>query len=202
MDKENALIVFQKNPALGTVKTRLASVIGDQKAVEVYRYLLWHTHQEIAKLRCPVFVFFDKEVQQEFLHARNFFPGVQCGRNLGEKMQRAFFEVFALGYRRVIIIGTDCLEIEAGIIDNAFTDLITADLVIGPAKDGGYYLLGLKALHDPIFEGKEWGTSTVLTQTLRDAAFLGLQTVLLKELSDVDRYEDLGSKLKTKLGIP
>ncbi|MEX2592354.1 MAG: TIGR04282 family arsenosugar biosynthesis glycosyltransferase [Anditalea sp.] len=201
MKKEDAIIIFQKKPERGKVKTRLAKTIGDEKAVEVYQYLLDHTHQQVALLHVPTFVFFDKEVQPEFLRNRNYHSAIQSPGNLGEKMKSAFQEVFDQGYQKAVIIGTDCKELEAEILSGAINSLESHDLVIGPALDGGYYLLGMKKIHPPLFENKEWSSSTVFSDSMKDVKNLGLDTCILKELSDVDIYEDMGDRLKVILGI-
>lgn len=201
MGKDCAIIVFQKKPERGKVKTRLAKTIGDSKAVEVYRYLLKHTHQQVALVGVSVFVFFEKEVQPEFLLDNNYHGALQSGESLGDRMKAAFGEVLRHGYEKVIIIGTDCSELSAEILQKAFHSLETADLVIGPARDGGYYLLGMKKLHPQLFENKYWSTPTVFSDTMKEAAELGLHVGVLPPLSDVDIYEDLGEGLKTILGI-
>jgi len=194
--KESALIIFQKKPELGKVKTRLANTIGDEKAVEVYRYLLDHTHRQVALLEVPTFVFFEKEEQPEYLLNSNYHSAIQGTGNLGDRMKAAFLEVFEQGYKKIIIIGTDCLELDAEILDQAFLSLETNKVVLGPARDGGYYLLGMKELYQRLFENKNWSTPTVFSDTVTDIKALGLNFHLLNELTDVDIYQDLGGELK------
>ena len=83
-------------------------------------------------------------------------------------MQHAFQDAFAAGYEKVIIIGTDLIDLSKEIIEEAYLQLETNDVVMGPAQDGGYYLLGMKSLHPNVFEKKSWGTSTVSAETLND----------------------------------
>jgi rSAM/selenodomain-associated transferase 1 len=201
MKKEGAIIIFQKKPERGKVKTRLAKSIGDKKAVEVYRYLLDHTHQQVALLNVTVFVFFEKEVQAEFLPNNNYHSAIQSKGNLGERMKAAFQEIFDQRYQKAVIIGTDCMELEAEILKEALHSLEFHDLVIGPAKDGGYYLLGMKKVHPALFESKSWSTATVFSDTMEEAACLGLRVDVLQRLSDVDIYEDLDKTIKVILGI-
>lgn len=199
--KESALIIFQKKPELGKVKTRLANTIGDEKALEVYQYLLDHTHREAALLGVPTFVFFEKEEQPEYLVNNNYHSAIQARGNLGEKMKAAFTKIFELGYERVVIVGTDCLELDVGTLYQAFQSLETNEVVLGPARDGGYYLLGMKKLYPRLFENKNWSTPTVLSDTVTDIRDLGLNLYLLKQLTDVDVYQDLSGELKDILKI-
>src|SRR5690554_5526453 len=136
MSKKAAIVVFQKKPEAGKVKTRLAATIGDKKAMEVYEYLLDLTHRQLARMDIPVFVFFETVLDR--------------------------------GYQRVIIIGTDCPGLEAEDMEAAISALESHDLVIGPAYDGGYYLLGMKKLYEPLFENKNWSSSTVFSDTMAD----------------------------------
>jgi len=201
MKEEGALIIFQKKPESGKVKTRLAKTIGNKKAVEVYDYLLKHTHQQVARLDIAVFVYFEREVQPEFLLKRKYYGSLQSNGNLGNRMKNAFDEVMGKGYQSVLIIGTDCLEISPDLLRKALQALESNDLVIGPAHDGGYYLLGMNKLHPTLFEGMNWSTPTVFDDTMKAAAELGLKVEVLQRLSDIDVYEDMGKELKRELGI-
>ena len=104
-------------------------------------------------------------------------------------MQNAFSELFGLGYENLIIIGSDLLDLDQNLIEHAFQQLSHHDVVIGPSKDGGYYLLGLKMMREPIFKNKAWGTETVLADTLNDLQ--NTDVVLLEELNDIDTFEDI-----------
>lgn len=199
--KESALIIFQKKPEKGKVKTRLAKTVGNNKAVEVYEYLLKHTHRQVSLLDISVFVYFEKEVQPEFLKNNNYFSSIQCHGDLGKRMEKAFEEVLAKGFRKAVIIGTDCPGLKAGLLQEALRVLDTRDLVIGPANDGGYYLLGMNGLFPELFKNIPWSTASVFSDTMEVAARLGLETGILPQLTDVDIYEDLDSNLKAKLGI-
>lgn len=201
MSEGAAVIVFQKKPAVGKVKTRLAATIGDVKAMEVYQYLLDQTHRQLAQMDIPIFVFFKKEIQPAYLRRPNHRPFIQSKGDLGKKMRDAFETVFDLGYKKAIIIGTDCPELKAEDMETAISALSRHDLVIGPAYDGGYYLLGMKKVHEPLFKNKKWSSSTVLSDTLANANALGLKTHELRTLSDVDTYGDLTDQIKDKLGI-
>ncbi len=197
----NAIIIFQKRPQAGNVKTRLGKVVGEDKAVEVYQYLLHHTHEQIKNYPADIWVYFQDQIDDSYLLNEHYFPGIQSGNNLGEKMRNAFDEVLERGYVKVLIIGTDCMELSPDILDEAFEALGYHELVIGPAEDGGYYLLGMKEAHPALFADKLWSTSSVFRETVEDAKRLRLNYHQLKKLADVDQYEDLKG-LKGILNIP
>ena len=105
-------------------------------------------------------------------------------------MSDAFSEVFNAGFGQAVIIGSDCLQLQAQVFEDAFAILQYKDLVIGPANDGGYYLLGMKKMHEFIFRNKDWSTDSVLKQTFEDIARHQLSVGLLPELIDIDTEED------------
>lgn len=188
--KTNALLIFTRNPQLGKVKTRLAKTIGDEKALEVYNDLLHHTMTETQYLKCDKFVFYDENIELNDIWSINFYEKkLQFGADLGAKMQNAFQHIFDLGYKNCVIIGSDLFDLEATYINLAFEKLEDKEVAIGPAEDGGYYLLGLKKVIPSIFKNKNWGTNTVLKETLKDLK--NHTTVLLKTLNDIDTFEDL-----------
>ena len=115
----------------------------------------------------------------------------QRGKDLGEKMQNAFADGFAQGITAIAIIGTDCPEIGEKQILAAFEALKTHDMVLGPALDGGYYLIALKQVFPELFDDIPWGTGEVLAKTQTIAAKLALKTAYLPKLADIDRPEDL-----------
>lgn len=185
------LIIFVKNKIEGKVKTRLAAGIGQQKAMEVYDKLLDHTHLASRCLTCEKTVYFSEFIEKEGIWADgNFALALQRGRELGERMYQAFDSQFAKGAERVCIIGSDTFEITPEIIRSAFEALKENDVVIGPAQDGGYYLLGMKELQPELFQHKSWSTESVLDQTISDLDRLHLRYSLLPELNDIDRKED------------
>lgn len=187
---KKALLIFTRNPELGTCKTRLAATIGDEKALAIYIFLLKHTVEITKPLPVDKFVFYSENAKKEDLWDSEFFrKKVQKGDDLGLRMENAFAELFQTGYEKVIIIGSDMYDLSEADINNAFEQLNTNDFVIGPAEDGGYYLLGMKQPNTAIFRNKTWGTNTVLKETLND---LQNETVaILAERNDVDYYEDI-----------
>ena len=189
---ESLLIVFYRNPELGKVKTRLAATIGDAKAYSIYLLLSEHTRRVVDGLPQQKALYYSDYVDVDDAWANNSYQKLlQSGRDLGEKMENAFKAGFNSGYKSICIIGTDCLELTEKIVTEAFQTLLTYDVVIGPAVDGGYYLLGMNTLHPELFKNKAWGGETVLTDTLYDIRILGLTSFQLPLLNDIDRIEDL-----------
>ena len=187
---KKALIVFTRNPELGRCKTRLAATIGDQSALDVYRFLLDHTVKITSPLSADVYVYYSEKIREiDIWNTSIFRKKQQQGLDLGAKMQHAFTEVFGMGYQKAIIIGSDMYDINTQDLEDAFLTLENNNFVVGPAQDGGYYLLGMKQLKTSLFKNKKWGTSTVLSDTLKN---LTLEKVsILPEKNDVDYFEDI-----------
>ncbi|HLT07870.1 MAG TPA: TIGR04282 family arsenosugar biosynthesis glycosyltransferase [Cyclobacteriaceae bacterium] len=199
--KDAALIIFQKKPESGKVKTRLATTIGDAKALATYQLLLKHTHEQVALLDAAVFVYFDKEIDPNYLLHPRYKGAIQATGDLGQRMKTAIVEVRTSGYQRVLVIGSDCPGLQVSILQEAFSQLLNHDLVLGPAKDGGYYLIGMKKTHQELFADIPWSSADVLSKTLAIAKSLHLHVFLLPTLTDVDVYEDLDEDLKRKLDL-
>ena len=106
------------------------------------------------------------------------------------------FEQLLKTATKVLIIGSDCYQLNSNIIEQAFLQLDTHDIVLGTATDGGYYLLGMKQMHHLLFINKQWSTNTVANSTLADCEKLGLRYYLLPTLSDIDTYQDWQNKDK------
>lgn len=188
---KEAIIIFVRNPHLGKVKTRLAATIGDEEALDIYKQLLLHTMQEAGKSDADKFVFYHEQIESDDIWKQNGFKKkLQTGESLGDKMKAAFDEVFSLGYNRVIIIGSDCPQLSSKIINNGFRLLDEHDVVIGPASDGGYYLLGMKKNHGFLFDNKAWSTGSVFDESIKDMQQYHLSTGLLPVLTDVDTEAD------------
>lgn len=186
----NALLIFTRNPELGKVKTRLAKTIGNEKALLVYRDLLLHTMTETQKVACDKFVYYDQNIEQNDIWSNSIFKKrQQSGSDLGSKMLNAFQDLFNQGYDNCIIIGSDLFDLKAEHLIEAFEKLEENDAVIGPAEDGGYYLLGSKKLIPALFSNKNWGTETVLAATLKDLT--DFSVAVLAILNDIDTVEDL-----------
>lgn len=187
---KNALIIFVRNPVLGKVKTRLAEGIGDEKALMVYRHLLQHTHAITVNLPVTKFVYYAGSLNKNDLW-NGFEKRLQLGNDLGERMKNAFTELFETGFKNICIIGSDCYELSSDILADAFEKLNKAEAVIGPASDGGYYLLGINKPVPEFFIDKNWSTDTVFTDTLKDASALNLSLYQLPMLQDIDTETDL-----------
>ncbi|MEO6667869.1 MAG: TIGR04282 family arsenosugar biosynthesis glycosyltransferase [Ferruginibacter sp.] len=189
---KQALIIFAKNPEVGKVKTRLAASIGNEAALAVYHQLLLHTVSATEYLLVDKFVFYSDYIQQEDIWCnKHYFKELQQGIDLGERMKNAFALIFQKGYDKIAIIGTDCPGLNAEIIMNTFACLQYNDVAIGPAEDGGYYLLAINKLHDELFEGIKWSTDNVFNITISKCDALHLTHYLLPVLNDVDEEKDL-----------
>ncbi|MCG9792248.1 TIGR04282 family arsenosugar biosynthesis glycosyltransferase [Flavobacterium algicola] len=188
--KTNALLIFTRNPQLGKVKTRLAKSIGDEKALQVYKDLLKHTMEQTQFLDCDKYVFYDTTIiENDIWNNINYHKKIQAQGDLGQRMQAAFEELFAMGHKKCIIVGSDLFDLNSMDIKHAFHAMDYNEVVIGPAVDGGYYLMGLKKINPLLFANKEWGTETVLAATLNDIPMH--HVYLLKTLNDIDTIEDL-----------
>jgi rSAM/selenodomain-associated transferase 1 len=186
------LLIFVKNLVLGKVKTRLARTIGDAKALEVYHQLLRHTHDITKLLRTDKYLCYSDNIEYNDIWEKNSYTKMQQnGADLGERMLNSFIEAFSDNYKRVVIIGSDCPELQTKHIEKAFELLKEKDVVIGPADDGGYYLLGMNKLIPSLFFNKKWSTSHVMRDTINDIRRMDLQYSLLPVLSDVDEEKDL-----------
>lgn len=190
----NALIIFIKNTVAGKVKTRLAATLGVEKAMAVYDLLLNHTLQNVQSIAADKYIFYDSYIDMNDRWDNSaFYKKLQKGDDLGQRMSNAFKHLFENGYGEIVIIGSDCPELTAHLIQKAFDELPGSDAVIGPARDGGYYLLGMKKFYCELFENIEWSTNKVLSQTLLICDRLGLSTSLLPELADIDTEDDLSN---------
>ena len=189
----NHLIIFVKNPELGKVKTRLARTIGDEKALYIYKLLLEQTFQVTLPVLADKKLYYSEFVQNmDQFNDLVYEKHIQSGDGLGDKMYNAVKHSFGEWAGKVVLIGSDCFELNSGIIEEAFKALEENDYVLGPAKDGGYYLIGMKELNLEIFQNKEWSSENVFLDTLLDIKNQDKSHYLLPTLSDVDIEEDLG----------
>lgn len=189
MDK-NLLVILTRNPELGKCKTRLAAKVGDQAALDIYRFLLDHTVIITKNLNTVKWVFYSEMIWDVDIWDQNIYhKKLQLGNDLGERMQNAFQEGFHAGFEKIVIIGSDMYHLSQADIEKAFLRLNDHDFVVGPAEDGGYYLLGMKSLKKEVFHNKAWGTNTVLSDTLKDLE--SGSVFMLQEKNDVDHYEDI-----------
>jgi len=190
MNHKNLLIIFTRNPILGKVKTRLAKTVGDKTALDIYTFLLKKTKEITLDSPCDKVVYYsEKIIKNDIWNCNSFRKEVQSGEDLGAKMKNSFYDAFENNYRKVVLIGSDIYDLESYHINEAFKKLDTNDVVMGPALDGGYYLIGLKKMHPKIFDNKRWGSSTVRKDTLKNLEKVDVH--LLPVLNDVDVIEDI-----------
>ncbi len=184
------LIIFVKAPRAGFVKTRLAAALGPHGALAAYRALVERVLEELSPLRDVELRFTPDDAASEIsAWLRPAWRAAPQGDgDLGARMNRAFAQGFASGAARVVLIGSDCPHLTTG--DIAAAALTDHDVVLGPAEDGGYWLVALRAPAPGLFEQIEWSTDGVLAQTLARAQSLGLRVHLLRTLPDVDTVED------------
>ncbi len=186
----NLLIIFTRNPELGKVKTRLAKDVGDENALTIYNILLRHTKKITENVNAVKQVWYSENIKETDLWSTgNYQKHLQLGNDLGARMQLAFQKGFQSGYQNIIVIGSDLYDIQTKDINEAFDALEKHGNVIGPAEDGGYYLLGLTEMIPELFENKPWGTDEVLQKTLQDLSSNNYE--LLEEKNDVDYWSDI-----------
>lgn len=184
------LLIFTRNPELGKCKTRLAATTGDQIALEIYKFLLEHTVKITEELSVEKQVYYSETIWKDDVWNEEFYTKkLQQGIDLGERMKNAFENGFKSGFNKIIIIGSDMYDLSDTDIKKAFAALNKTDYVLGPAEDGGYYLLGMKKLKDELFNDKAWGTGNVLKDTLMNLK--NEKYSMLEERNDVDLFEDI-----------
>ena len=193
---EKHLIIFTRYPEPGQAKTRLIPALGAEGAAALHRKMAEYTVSQARLLRDDAvdievrFAGGDRAQMQTWLGSDlDYHP--QSAGDLGDRMSDAFQSAFDRGAKRVVTIGTDCPDLNHSLLVSAFQTLITNDLVIGSATDGGYYLIGLRYMIPDLFQNITWSTSIVYQQTIATADQLKLSIANLPMLSDVDRPEDL-----------
>jgi rSAM/selenodomain-associated transferase 1 len=199
------LILFARYPEPGTAKTRLIPALGAEGAAALYREMTEHTLNQVQQwvdlpsegqmksANSQVEVRFTGGTQammQDWL-GPNWTYVAQGTGDLGDRLMRSLQAACEIGATRIVIIGTDCPELDADLLHQAFALLTQHDLVLGPALDGGYYLIGVRQFWPELFQHIAWSTAAVLQQTLAIGQQLGLQIALLPQRSDVDYPDDL-----------
>ena len=194
---KSALIIFLKYPELGRSKTRLAKDIGNENALKVYIELLERTQLISNQLKIDKYLFYDKVTANKMPWGDDIYQtAYQIESDLGGRMQNAFEQLFLKGYERLVIIGSDCYELTQEVIEQAFELLNISDAVVGPAKDGGYYLLGLRKMIPQLFADVAWSTDEVFSATVKTLENLNLTYSITPILSDIDTIDDLTPELK------
>ncbi len=190
IDTKSLLLIFTRNPELGKCKTRLAATIGDEAALDIYIFLLEHTAKITQQLNTVKEVYYSESIgKKDVWNAGVYSKNIQEGKDLGERMRNAFKAGFDRGFQRIIIIGSDLYDLRQEDLESAFNGLKDHNYVLGPAQDGGYYLLGMNEFNEDVFQNKNWGTNTVLNSTLDDLK--GKKLKLLQTRNDIDVYEDV-----------
>ncbi|WP_377475785.1 MAG: TIGR04282 family arsenosugar biosynthesis glycosyltransferase [Microcoleus anatoxicus] len=191
------LIIFTRYPAPGKAKTRLIPVLGKEGAANLHRLMTQRTIARALSLQnsrqLSVEIHYtgsSQQLMEDWLGTEIIYHQQSEG-DLGARMLAAFQKSFNLGIEKVAIIGTDCPKLKQQMLAKAFDDLSDKDLVLGPAKDGGYYLIGLRCVIPELFDGIQWGSNEVFADTLAIAKKLGLNIGILPTLVDIDRPEDL-----------
>ena len=188
--KRDALIIFIKNPEPGKVKTRLAKTVGPEKALQIYLALSEYTRKVALSMPVARLLFYSKFVDtNDAWPDQAFDKRLQVGEDLGERMDQSFREALT-DHDRVLIIGSDCPGLTKEILEEAYSALDERPYVLGPAEDGGYYLLGMRKPSSYLFENMAWSTESVLSETLERIKATGETYHLLESLSDVDYEAD------------
>ena len=191
------LIIYSRYPEPGKTKTRMIPALGKEGAADLQRKMTEHTLNTARKLQgdrdINIEVHFaggNEQLMSDWLGENiNYIP--QVTGDLGNKMRSSFKRAFDNNNKRVVTIGIDCPDISVENLNNAFNALQQKELVLGVAKDGGYYLIGLNKTIPELFKNINWGTDIVLEQTKAIATKLNLNMEYLTPLSDIDRPEDL-----------
>ena len=186
-------VLFVRAPELGRVKTRLAAELGTEAALRIYREMGTVVAGAAAQAACTVRIACTPDDGASLVRAwlgdiGDVVP--QGGGDLGVRMAEAASDAFADGAERVVIVGSDCPAITTAGIEEAFARLDDADVVVGPAADGGYYLIGMTRPRAELFAGIPWSCADTCRATLAAAASAGCRVALLGELSDVDTADD------------
>lgn len=195
-NQQHCIIVFVKAPVEGLVKTRLAGRLGARGAMLLYRALAEDLLAAVCAMDCQVRVFYYPANHQDIVRGwlRDDMPlYAQQGADLGERMHHALCCTAADGFERIILIGSDIPGIDEQIIKSGFAALEAGPAVLGPASDGGYYLVGFTSgsIFPQVFAGIDWGSSNVFEQTMKRFGKNGQAPAVLPVLSDIDTSEDL-----------
>ncbi len=186
------LIIFAKAPRLGQVKSRLAASIGETAACDAYKKIAKHLLENLRELQNVEIRFAPDDAENEMRNwlGDSFVYASQGNGDLGSRLQRAFAESFEEGNRRVLIIGSDCPYVITQDIQLAEEALATNDIVLGPATDGGYWLIGMREPQPALFQNIPWSADTVLETTLGRCRENHLSFQLLRTLDDIDVAAD------------
>jgi rSAM/selenodomain-associated transferase 1 len=183
------LVVFLRLPDKGKVKTRLAATLGEEAALEIYKKLVSITLGIVTRTGIPAYLFYSDGLPPADERDARFSYHIQVDGDLGTRMAAALTSILSL-HNKALIIGSDCPELTPEILQACCSSLNENDIVLGPAGDGGYYLLGCSALHPALFTDIKWSTPSVLDQTIENIKGANLSYCLLEKLHDIDTAED------------
>ena len=191
------LIIFTRYPQPGKTKTRLIPALGVEGATNLQRQMTEFTLSKVKKFQESAAISFEIRFTGGNLPLMQNWLGTELNYllqgegDLGKRMENSFLSAFDKGAQEVITIGIDCPGVNAQVLAEAFEKIRNCDLLLGPAVDGGYYLIGLKRAIGQLFINIDWGTAKVLQQTVDIAQQLNLSVAYLQTLADIDRPEDL-----------
>jgi len=196
MTNTSIILLFIKAPVKGQVKTRLAAILGDDAALDLYRRFVLDILDTLDLTGIPVRICYSpaesgNSVSRWMGPERQYQP--QEGADVGERMKNAFQQAFSGGASRVVLIGSDIPDLPAQILNEALAGLVTHDAVIGPARDGGYYLIGFRAgtFFPAVFQNIPWSTGAVFERTMAAFDRGSKQVHVLPTWQDVDTIDDL-----------
>ena len=195
--KQDVIIVFTRFPIPGKVKTRLIPVIGETGAAELQRSLTEAAVEQafiasgIREADLEIWFSGGSESKMEKWLGSRYIYRKQPQVDLGLKLETAMCEAMLAGYKRAVLTGSDIPSLSSSVILSAFESLTEYDVVIGPAIDGGYYLIGLKSIQNSLFKDIPWSTGKVLEKTIKRANKKNLSIKMLKMLADIDIPDDL-----------
>jgi rSAM/selenodomain-associated transferase 1 len=200
MPQPSIVLLFIKAPVRGQVKSRLAAAIGEEMALELYKRFILDIVDTVNASNHPLRICYTPSDAGDMIlpwPGQEYTAMAQKGDDLGARMENAFREIFSEGAAGAVLIGSDIPDLPASIIRDAFDALTRNDAVIGPASDGGYYLIGFnRAVFPPrIFHGIPWSTGRVFEETMKRFKESPLRVCVLQEWSDVDTIEDLRTLL-------
>jgi rSAM/selenodomain-associated transferase 1 len=201
-NQDTCVLLFVKNPEKGKVKLRLSAGLNEERVQELYRCFVQDSIATVKKIQTSLFIcFYPPEAEKKFKDwlgsTFSFLP--QEGSDLGERMKNCFIQAFTQGFQRVILIGSDSPDIPRVFLHNAFAELQTHDVVLGPSTDGGYYLIGFQdtTFLPAVFEGIHWSSPTVLQETVEKIHHEKKHHLsLLPVWSDIDTIGDLRSLMR------
>jgi rSAM/selenodomain-associated transferase 1 len=194
----SCVVVYGREPVAGEVKTRLARSLGNELAALIYGAVLRHTLREALRSSGHTILALAEEPSEGFARQMGVPIEVQQGADLGARMAATFERRFSSAVSRVVIVGSDCPGITVGLLDRALRVLRSERVVLGPASDGGYWLVGQRTPGADLFSGIPWSTRRTLDATRSRLRQLGVSWSELDELGDIDTAEDFDRELTSQ----